>query len=128
MDTSSATSLPEDRLLTEQEHGLIRWLLEHGGQEASTFLPQLESARVVSRCSCGCASIDFSVAGRTGSPQAGLHVLSDYQWNNAEGHLLGVFVFAREELLAGLECWSIDGQSTASALPLPEQLRSINVL
>ena len=54
----------QDRPLTEQERSLVRWLLEHGNPDAAEFLPQLADAWVVSRCGCGCASIDFPEAMR----------------------------------------------------------------
>lgn len=113
--------IPEDRSLTAQEYQLVCWLLEHGDQNAKSYRNQLESAKVVSRCYCGCASINFSVDGKT-SPETGLHVLSDYQWISAEGHLFGVFVFAKGELLSGLEVWSIDGMATPTVLPSVENL------
>jgi hypothetical protein len=117
----SATTIQEDRDLTTDELVLVQWLLEHGESDAPLYLPQLQQARVSSRCSCGCASIDFSVAGKRPS-QPAMRVLSDFQWTSPEGHLFGAFVFAQDGLLGGLELWSIDGQSTPSTLPPTEAL------
>ncbi len=114
----------EDRALTDAEVELVRWLLEHGTSDALSFLPQLERARVVSRCSCGCASIDFAIAGQSRSA-AGLNVLADYEWRTSTGALCGAFVFAQEALLGGLEVWSIDGQCTPHELPSPELLQPL---
>jgi hypothetical protein len=110
-----------DRALTPEEHLVVQWLLQHGDGDNSVFLAQLNSARVSSLCSCGCASIDFSIDGlRHKDP--GMRVLADYQWQNNEGHLYGAFVFEQGGLLAGLDLWSIDGQSTPLTVPSPERL------
>ena len=122
----SSESTIEDRPLTEQEQALIRWLLEHGEEHAAAFLPQLSDARVVSRCACGCASIDFAIGGRAADRRiTGMDILSDYKWSDSDGHLVGAFVFACGGLLAGLDLWSIDGEATATHLPEPGQLQPI---
>jgi len=110
-------AIPEDRPLTPAEQKLIQWLLEHGSAEAMVYLPQLGKARVVSRCSCGCASIDFAIDGVVPLLTAPMGILADFQWKVGNGPLFGVFVFARSGLLAGLEIWSVDGLATANALP-----------
>jgi len=102
----------EDRGLTAQEQGLLRWLLDHGKASARAYVSTIEGLRVVSRCSCGCASIDFVDA-----PKVPLEILSDHKWQDGEGHLFGVFVFAKDGQLAGLEVWSIDGEATPTVLP-----------
>lgn len=122
---ADAVPIPEDRPLTPQEQALVRWLLEHGNPDAARFLPQLADARVVSRCPCGCASIDFAIAGAVPPAGAGMRVLADYQWQGADGEQFGVFVFERAGLLAGLEVWSVDGLAAASALPMIGQLQPL---
>ena len=121
---AGAAPIPEDRPLTAQESALVRWMLEHGTLAAARFLPQLATARVVSRCYCGCASVDFSVGGVVPAPGP-LGILADFEYRTPEGHLCGVFVFEREGLLAGLEVWSVDGLSTPSTLPAIEQLQPL---
>jgi hypothetical protein len=120
-------STPEDRPLTTQEHTLIRWLLDHGAAHATAFVPQLLDARVVARCPCGCASIDFSIAGQRAPAGASMDILSDYGWRDDHGHLFGAFVFARGGLLAGLELWSIDSDATATRLPEPQELTPLEI-
>jgi hypothetical protein len=117
--------IPEDRLLTTHEAALVRWMLEHGSGPGASFLPQLHEARVVSRCYCGCASVDFSVAGVAPPFGEPIRILADFEYRNSEGHLCGAFVFERAGLLAGLEVWSVDGLSTPSVLPDVEQLRPL---
>ena len=123
----AATSIAEDRELTPDEQALVQWLLEHGEPEATVFLPQLATARVVARCSCGCASIDFSVGGAEPARDGGMDILSDYSWRDSAGHLFGVFVFARGGRLAGLDLWSIDGQATATQLPETRELTPLEI-
>ena len=126
MAEHAATSIPEDRPLTQAERDLVKWLLEHGNAEARALLPQVERARVVARCSCGCASVDFAVDGKRASPKSGMSVVSDYRWDSPEGYLFGVFAFAREGQLSGIDLWSIDGRATARELPKPDRLRPID--
>jgi hypothetical protein len=112
---------PEDRPLSAEEFALTRWLLEHGTPEASRHLADLPRARVVGRCPCGCASVDFAIAGQE-APPAGLEVLADYEWRDAEGRPAGVFVFARAGMLAGLEVWTMDPDADTTRLPSPDAL------
>lgn len=99
----------------------MQWLLEHGAGDNSSYLEQLGHARVARLCGCGCASIDFSINGKRPQNFA-MRVLSDYQWRNSQGHLFGAFVFEQDGLLAGLDLWSIDGQSTPDSMPPLESL------
>jgi hypothetical protein len=121
----TTTAIPEDRPLTAAESRLVRWLLMHGIPQAANYLPQLDRAGVVSRCFCGCASIDFAIDGAVPPPGAGMTVLADYEWRAAGGELFGAFVFERTGLLAGLEVWSQDGLGQASELPDIDQLRPV---
>jgi hypothetical protein len=111
--------IPEDRELTEEEIALIRWMLMHGASKASEFLPQLDRARVSSRCSCGCASIDLAIDGVSPSIGLGMQILADFEYRTTDGYDCGAFVFENGGLLAGLEIWSRDGRWTPSRLPDP---------
>ncbi len=115
--------IPEDRSLSAYEAALVRWMLGHGTASAARFLPQLTEARVVSRCYCGCASVDFSVGGVVPPPAEPISILADFEYRTAEGHLCGAFVFQRAGLLAGLEVWSVDGLCTPATLPDIGQLQ-----
>jgi hypothetical protein len=55
-----------------------------------------------------------------------MQILSDYQWRDPKGHLGGVFVFARQGVLAGLEVWSIDGEAAIDRLPPIDSLRPLD--
>ena len=117
--TSSKTET--DRPLSTDEHTIVQWLLEHGDGDNAKFLEQLERARVARLCDCGCASVDFSVNGKRPQHFA-MRTLSDYQWRDEHGNLFGVFVFEQDGLLAGLDLWSIDGQSNPNVIPHVAQL------
>jgi hypothetical protein len=86
---------PEDRSLSARETAVVVWLLEHGDARAAAVLPQVESARVIARCGCGCASVDFSVDGVTPLARSKLEVVSDYCWYTERGNLCGASVFLR---------------------------------
>ena len=122
---SEMTPIPEDRPLSSEECRLVKWLLEHGNPDAIGFLHQLEKARVVSRCPCGCPSVDFAIDGRTPAAGVGMNVLSDYYWEDSAGHAFGVFAYACGELLSGLEVWSADGLGENCKLPLIEELKPL---
>jgi hypothetical protein len=115
--------IPDDRPLTIDEYQLTRWMLEHGTPEARTFLPQLEQARVVSRCPCGCASIDFAIGGKD-RPMGNMQILADFLFGG-DNDLSGAFDFAMSGLLAGLEVYGLPVEAP-KVLPLPEALRPLS--
>jgi hypothetical protein len=112
----------ENRPLSAQERKLAEWMLAQsaGGLEYSA---QLQSAWVVARCPCGCASVDFAIAGQRPEISDPMRIVADFIFDTAEGHLCGVFLFAKGKLLAGLEVYSIDGNTDPVALPEPAILR-----
>jgi len=110
-----------ERHLTERERELSLWLLEHGNEEASTFLSDVDHATVVSKCPCGCDTVDFAVSGiRPAS--GGMRVLSDYYWIDDDGHTNGIFIYSISGQLAGLEVYSCDGECGTVRLPDPNRL------
>jgi hypothetical protein len=115
------------RSLTQDELGLVRWLLENGTDAASAYVSQLGTLTVDSMCECGCASINFAVDGKTPDTKSGMNILADYEWDGENGELMGVFVFAHGDRLSGLEVWSPDGLSDCTVLPNPSQLRPLVV-
>lgn len=120
---SHVAKIPEIRPLTPGEVGLLQWLLAHGRDGVSPYRLQLNRATVVSRCTCGCASINLAIDGVNAyTPQAGMIILSDYYYRTPSGNLCGVFASACDGKLAGLELWSVDGAETPSSLPDTTQL------
>ena len=112
---------PGGRPLTDEERALACWPLEHGESHATSFLPQLERARVVGGCHCGCTSIDFTVEGSP-PPSGGLRVLGDFLYGT-EAEPYGAFIFERGGVLAGLEVYGLAGDAP-TALPSPSALRT----
>src|SRR5215212_4477294 len=115
-----AEPIPEERPLTLAEYQLAQWMLEHGGPAAADFLSQLEHARVISRCPCGCASIDFEVEGQP-RPSGGLRVIGDFLCEDGSD-LSGTFIFERNGVLAGIEVYGLAGDAPKT-LPEPGALR-----
>jgi hypothetical protein len=112
--------IPDERPLSKAEYDLARWMLEHGESAGREFLTQLDRARVVSRCPCGCASVDFEVEGLS-PPTGGLRILGDFVFGG-DSDLAGAFVFERNGVLAGVEVYGLAGDAPKT-LPSPSTLR-----
>jgi hypothetical protein len=110
-----------NRPLTSEEYELTRWILEHGTLEANGFLEQLDSARVIALCPCGCASIDFEIE-ELGEAPPGVHILGDFIFGDKRSPC-GIFVYESGGILSGLEvyCYGMDSPKT---LPRPKDLRT----
>ncbi len=117
---SLAEPIPDHRPLTDHERQLVRWMLEHGSPGSGQFLEQLERAQVVSRCPCGCASIDFEID-ECLPPSTGMRILGDFEFGD-ETNLCGAFVFEKGGVLAGLEVYGL-AVNAPSVLPNPTELR-----
>lgn len=110
-----------NRELTAHELRLVRWMLENGGPDATSFLPQLELAEVTPwRCPCGCASINFQIRGLA-EARLGVHPIADFVFGQ-EVSLSGIFVYENDGILSGLEVYGIGGDAPAR-LPESEELR-----
>jgi hypothetical protein len=116
--TKHREQIAESRDLPRDEANLVRWLVEHGKPEAREFILELDELRVVSRCPCGCPSINFVLDG-----SGGMQILSDYVYEDTDGHTIGVFAFAQNGILAGIEVWSIAGDPIPKGVPDPCVLR-----
>src|SRR6185437_16786785 len=65
IEAASPYREPLNRSLTEEERDLVRWLVEHSFMEnAARLLPQVDRLTVVSKCNCGCPTIDFALDGK----------------------------------------------------------------
>jgi hypothetical protein len=115
----------EQRPLTLEEQTLLRWLLAHGLEGAELYLDQIPRARVVSRCSCGCPSVDLALDGRLSKRVGGSTILADVQGRSPEGALVGVIVHARDGELSELEVYSRDGLAARFSLPTPGLLELV---
>ncbi len=112
----------EYRPLSIREREVLVWLLNHGTEEATNFLPLLDLLEARSSCTCGCPSLEFSVpvdAPFISSPQ-GMRLF-------AEGHTgtdeVGVMLTAGSGVLSDLEVYTYGGVDHAFGLPLLHTLR-----
>jgi hypothetical protein len=110
----------EPRALSEEERLLVEDMLERSLPVSAPFLEQLHRARVVSRCPCGCASINFAIEGRS-LPKGGLRVIADFVFGD-EATLCGAFVFEQGGVLGGLEVYGLSAEAPRR-LPRTEELR-----
>lgn len=117
--------IPQDRPLSPHEAELTSWLLEHGSPQSAAHLAELPHALVIARCPCGCASVDFAIAGHEAPLSTGLEVLADYTWRDTEGREAGIFVFARGGQLAGLEVYTLHPDAAIDRLPPTDALVSL---
>jgi hypothetical protein len=109
------------RPLTDEERNLARWMLEHGGPTAQTFLGQLDRSTATNwRCGCGCASYNLLVAGLPPAPP-GVEVLSDFVFG-ADDDLKGIFIYEKGGILSGVELVGYGGDAPAT-LPSISELR-----
>lgn len=108
------------RPLTEREHNLAQWMLEHGSPEAAAFQAQLECAEATTwRCPCGCASFNFKIEGKPDAPP-GVHILGDFVVGKGD-EMFGIFIFESGGILSGLEVYRLAAEASP-VLPAPEQL------
>jgi len=97
-----------DRDLTVKERSLVERLLHSGVVDISTFLPQLLHLRVVSRCSCGCPTIDFAISGRTADLTSASTILGEGGGTSPEGVCFGIILHGREGLISELEVYGLE--------------------
>lgn len=113
---------PEYRPLSDREREVLVWLLNHGPEGASSFLPQLDFVEARSSCSCGCPSIDFSLP--VDAPFD--HSLQGMRLF-AEGHTgtdeVGIMLTVGSGVLSDLEVYTYGGVDHAFGLPLLDTLR-----
>jgi hypothetical protein len=83
------------RSLTQEEEKFLRWTLDHGSDEAKSYLPQVEGIRARRSCSCGCPSISLVVSDNAPAAIATRErIVVDLTGRTAEGISVGVFDFS----------------------------------
>ena len=102
------------RELRPEERRLLEWLLNHGTPAAAPFLEQLPMVSVVSRCGCGCPTIDLAVSGHAAPVSSPSTILADAEGVSPEGVRVGVIVHGREGLISELEIYSMAGEAIFS--------------
>ena len=112
----------EYRPLSDKEHELLVWLLEHGPTNATNFLPQLGIIEARSSCSCGCPSIEFSVPVDSpfiDSPQG---MRACFLGRSGEDEV-GLMLTAGSGVLSGLEVYTFGEVDHPFDLPATNTLR-----
>ena len=94
------------RPLAQEEEKLLRWVLEHGSDEAKSHLPQIEGMRARSSCTCGCPSISLVVS--ENAPAVGAardRIVVDRSGRTANGASVGLLLFQDDGKLSELEVY-----------------------
>ena len=117
---SSDLTLPEDRAITEHEAAVVDWVLAHAAFEGplDRLREGLRRLRVVSRCACGCASVDFARDGQS----EGASPVAEALGEDSRGRVCGVIVWELDGRVSGLEVYECEPGS-ATELPAVGTLR-----
>jgi hypothetical protein len=100
--------IPDVRQLTSKERSLLERLLSHGVAELKSHVDQLPLVTVVSRCGCGCPTIDLAVDGKTASHGSPSLILSEASGISPEGVSFGIILHSRGGLIAELETYPLE--------------------
>jgi hypothetical protein len=110
-----------DRPISDREIEVVTWLLENGSTEGPLrkLLEGLGQLRVVGRCGCGCASVDFE---RDGQSVLSHPIAEAIAETPAAGLKCGLILWGRDDAVTGLEIYEFEGGSLSELPPL-EMLR-----
>ncbi len=107
----------ERRLIRQDEAEVVRAALERAKvadiSEGATHT--ISSLQVVSRCECGCASIDFKLP----ASDKRSTLLADGTARTPRGGAVGVIVWGRGDAISGLEIYDLGAGDDDLVLPLP---------
>ena len=119
MDTKSLR-VEEHRDLNQKEIALMEWLLIETGH--SELMAQIERTRVVSKCSCGCPTIDLKVDGINETPLS-LHLSAI--GSSPEGIQVEVLLHVRKGMLFCLEAYPLH-RTYSFSFPEVKDLKKIS--
>jgi hypothetical protein len=111
---------PENRPLTTDERVLLEWLIANGSPNAVKYASQIPRVSVVSRCTCGCPTIDLAVDGK--HVDGASELVADFFGKSPEGIQVGVILHCRGSQISELEVYAIDEVKGAFGLPRPDAL------
>ena len=107
---------PLNRALTQQERDLISWMIEHSFvKDAIHLLQQVDRLSVVSKCTCGCPTIDFALDGELVCPK-GEQCISDWD-AEVDGMPVFVMLWRSNDRISTLEVGSYPGTDQPFGLP-----------
>jgi hypothetical protein len=104
------STLPENRPSSEAEIAVIEWLIENASMVGSLahLRDSVRGLRVVGRCHCGCASVEFVDGGQAD----GARVIADAIGSDSAGRECGLILWSLEGRISGLEVYEHDGDSS----------------
>jgi hypothetical protein len=110
----------ERRVIRGDEVDVIRAALERArvADIANGSMAAISSLQVVSRCECGCASIDFDVpsSDKRSTP------LADGTAKTPAGGDVGLIVWGLGDVISGLEIYDLGAGDDDLVLPLPASI------
>jgi len=115
--------IPVERNLSSSERTLLQWLLMHGSTDASKYMSQIDSLRIVSKCGCGCPTVDFAL--QSGRKVGGSDIVAEAGGKSPEGISVGVILHVRDDELSELEVYSTEGLDVPFSLPTPDSLEAL---
>jgi len=115
--------IPVERNLSSSERTLLQWLLMHGSSDASKYMSQIDSLRIVSKCGCGCPTVDFAL--QSGRKVGGSDIVAEAGGKSPEGISVGVILHVRDDELSELEVYSTEGLDVPFSLPTPDSLEAL---
>lgn len=114
--------IPVERKLSSRERTLLQWLLMHGSSDASKYMSQIDCLRIVSKCGCGCPTVDFAL--QSGRKVGGSDIVAEAGGKSPEGISVGVILHVRDDELSELEVYSTEGLDVPFSLPTPDSLEA----
>jgi hypothetical protein len=114
---------PENRPLTTDERILLEWLISNGSPSAAKYASQIPRVSVVSRCTCGCPTIDLAVDGE--HVDGGSELVADFVGKSPEGIQVGVILHCRGDQISELEVYAMGEVKGVFGLPSPDALVAV---
>jgi len=113
---------PHKRPLTGEERDLIRWLVEHSFvDDATRLMPQIERLSVISKCDCGCPTIDLALDGEP-VVRKGEMFISDWL-ADVNGMPVYVQLWVSNGQISSLEVGSLPGTDQPFGLPAIKSIK-----
>ena len=122
MNEERAGTISLDRPISSEERAIAEWLLLHSIPTALSFLPQLEGARVIGQCNCGCPTVDLRVADGTRPAQPQDNLVGEAT-GEVNGKMVGVMLRQSGGHLACLEIYDLSDVEHPYGLPELKSLR-----
>jgi hypothetical protein len=118
----SETTRPAlDRPVTPQEAAVIRATLKQAATlpELPHLFGTVDQLHAISRCGCGCDSVDFA----RHNPGVDSKAIGDGVGTTPSGGRVGVIVWGTEHTITGLEIYDLGAGDDGLRLPIPESIR-----